>query len=106
MFRVGLNARNDSSAPRFRRPRPGSEFSKHLQRLSEYPAFSGDLADLVPVLPVPVPLRLVNTPLFTDYAGKAWVIRLPEGASLPYNASKVFDFPVGNGYRQDVLLRP
>jgi len=88
---VALVSRDDSigtaSSPRRRR------VSKHLQRLSEYQLFRGDLADLVPSAGV-VPYD-VNTPLFTDYAGKHRVIRLPEGASAPYNASKVFDFPVG-----------
>ena len=37
----------------------------------------------------------LNTPLFSDHAGKFRTIWMPEGASAAYSADSVFDFPVG-----------
>ncbi|HVK79634.1 MAG TPA: SO2930 family diheme c-type cytochrome, partial [Verrucomicrobiae bacterium] len=37
----------------------------------------------------------LNTPLFTDYAQKLRTIWMPEGQSAEYDASDVFDFPIG-----------
>jgi uncharacterized repeat protein (TIGR03806 family) len=64
-----------------------------LSRLSEYGLFLGKLSDQQPAASV-MPYVL-NTPLFTDYAEKLRFVRLPEGKSVPYNDSIVFDFPSG-----------
>lgn len=61
--------------------------------LSEYGFFTGDIAQQIPA-PGVMPYQL-NTPLFTDYAEKLRFVRLPEGATVPYNAREVLDFPVG-----------
>ena len=37
----------------------------------------------------------LNTPLFSDHAGKYRTVWMPEGASAQYSADDVFDFPVG-----------
>jgi uncharacterized repeat protein (TIGR03806 family) len=41
------------------------------------------------------PYDLAN-PLFSDHATKHRLVFTPEGEAAPYNASKVFDFPVGS----------
>ena len=61
--------------------------------LSEYGFFEGSLADQLPAEGV-IPYTL-NTPLFTDYARKLRFVKLPEGATVPYNDQEVFDFPLG-----------
>lgn len=61
--------------------------------LSEYGFFAGKLADLQPVSGV-IPYAL-NTPLFSDYAEKLRFVKLPEGATVPYNEKEVLEFPVG-----------
>ncbi|MFN8357918.1 MAG: SO2930 family diheme c-type cytochrome [Spirosomataceae bacterium] len=61
--------------------------------LSEYGFFEGALALQQPAKGV-VPYAL-NTPLFSDYAEKLRFVKLPEGATVPYNATEVLDFPVG-----------
>ncbi|GAB4407223.1 MAG: hypothetical protein OHK0039_09550 [Bacteroidia bacterium] len=62
-------------------------------KLSEYGLFAGRLADQLPA-PGVMPYAL-NTPLFSDYAEKLRFVRLPDGATVPYNDSQVLDFPVG-----------
>jgi len=37
----------------------------------------------------------LNSPLFSDYASKYRFVKLPAGQAAKYNASRVFDFPVG-----------
>ena len=64
-----------------------------LQRLSASGFFTGALRDQQPGAGV-VPYRL-NTPLFSDHAEKLRFLRLPAGATVPFNDSAVFDFPVG-----------
>lgn len=61
--------------------------------LSQYGFFSGEISDLSPTTGV-IPYEL-NSPLFTDYAYKARFVKLPEGATVPYNAEEVLNFPVG-----------
>lgn len=61
--------------------------------LSQYGFFSGRVSDLTPA-PGVIPYEL-NSPLFTDYAYKARFVKLPDGATVPYNAEEVLDFPVG-----------
>lgn len=63
------------------------------QRLSEYGFFSGPLHAQNPAGGT-IPYRL-NTPLFSDNAEKLRFLRVPAGASAPYNDSMVFDFPEG-----------
>ncbi len=71
----------------------GRRASTYLRQLSQYNLFQGELSALQPVRGV-LPYD-VNTPLFTDYASKHRVIRIPEGTSAKYQADDVFDFPVG-----------
>jgi uncharacterized repeat protein (TIGR03806 family) len=61
--------------------------------LSEYGFFRGDLRLQQPADGV-LPYHL-NTPLFSDYAEKLRFVKLPPGASVRYNDTSVFDFPVG-----------
>jgi uncharacterized repeat protein (TIGR03806 family) len=63
------------------------------EKLSAYHLFQGDGSAQLPapgVLPYDI-----NTPLFSDYAGKLRFIQLPPGTSAVYNDSDVFEFPVG-----------
>lgn len=62
-------------------------------QLSDYQLFTGDLANLQPATDV-LPYDL-NSPLFSDYAYKKRFIRLPKGTTATYNATEVFDFPIG-----------
>lgn len=64
-----------------------------LQKLSDYGFFTGNPADQQPATGT-IAYRL-NTPLFSDHAEKLRFIRLPAGATVPYNDSAVLDFPVG-----------
>jgi uncharacterized repeat protein (TIGR03806 family) len=73
-------------------PRPTIAAPKEY--LSEYQFFKGNIADQMPAEGV-VPYSL-NTPLFSDYSEKLRFIKLPDGqAFVNYNATEVFDFPVG-----------
>lgn len=69
------------------------EGEKPKMNLSDYGFFEGNISDQQPAAGV-VPYEL-NTPLFTDYAEKLRFVRLPDGATVPYNAKEVLDFPVG-----------
>ncbi len=62
-------------------------------KLSEYGFFKGPLKNQEPADGV-IPYHL-NSPLFTDYAEKLRFVKLPAGATVPYNDTAVFDFPVG-----------
>jgi len=78
----------------FRQPFPPSEVAQSpLEKLSEYGFFTGNIALQLPQAGI-VPYQL-NTPLFSDYAEKLRFVRLPQGASVPYNAEQVLAFPVG-----------
>ncbi len=63
------------------------------RNLSEYGLFEGPLADQVPAEGV-LPYDL-NTPLFSDYAGKARFVYLPPGAAATYTENGVLEFPEG-----------
>lgn len=63
------------------------------QRLSDFGFFTGPPARQEPAAGT-LPYRL-NTPLFSDHSTKLRFLRLPPGATVPYNDSAVFDFPVG-----------
>jgi uncharacterized repeat protein (TIGR03806 family) len=81
-----------------------------------YPAHLSDygfFTDLAARTPAPrVAAYDLETPLFSDYAGKQRFLYLPAGAKARYEADKVFDLPVGAaliktfGYRQDGKFRP
>lgn len=66
---------------------------QYPNQLSEFGFFAGDIAKQVPADGV-VPYDL-NTPLFSDYAEKLRFVKLPEGATVPYNDTEVLNFPVG-----------
>src|SRR5690349_18050723 len=63
------------------------------EKLSEYSFFKGKLSELQPADGVTA--YAVNAPLFSNYAEKIRFIKVPEGATVPYNDSIAFDFPVG-----------
>lgn len=63
------------------------------ENLSEYNFFKGDLKQLQPADNI-IPYDL-NTPLFSDYAEKVRFIKLPPGKKISYNASNVFEMPLG-----------
>ena len=65
--------------------------SAPLPKLSDYVLFTGKLSDQNPA-PGVLPYAL-NTPLFSDYAEKLRFVKIPDGASVTYNDSIVFDFP-------------
>lgn len=69
-------------------------FGMGKRTLSAYGFFSGKLGDLNPTESV-LPYEL-NSPLFTDYAGKARFISLPSGSTFTYQEEEVFDFPEGS----------
>ena len=62
--------------------------------LSDYNFFMGEMKNQQPNEKI-VPYDL-NTPLFTDYAGKARFVYVPEGKQAVYNSSTYLDFPVGS----------
>ena len=70
-----------------------SSKKNYPDKLSEWNFFKGKLADLVPAKEV-VPYAL-NTPLFTDYAEKSRLVRLPSGAFVNYQSEGVLNFPEG-----------
>jgi uncharacterized repeat protein (TIGR03806 family) len=64
-----------------------------LPKLSDYPFFSGPLAQLTPA---PNTFEYeVNAPLFSDYAEKKRMIYLPPGTSMQWHADAAFEFPAG-----------
>jgi len=71
-----------------RRSRPS-----YPKRLSDFELFAGAMGDLQPAERV-VEYQL-NTPLFTDYAEKQRLIKLPEGTAAGYTPEGPLDFPVG-----------
>lgn len=64
----------------------------HL-KLSEYGFFVGKMSSLSPSKNV-FPYEL-NSPLFSDYAGKKRFIYIPNGSKISYHSTDIFDFPVG-----------
>lgn len=62
-------------------------------RLSEYGLFVGPMRELKPAEGVHE--YDINSPLFSDYAYKLRMIRLPEGGYMRYHASETFEFPEG-----------
>ncbi len=67
--------------------------SAPLAKLSDYGLFSGKLSDQKPAQGVLS--YALNTPLFSDYAEKLRFVKIPDGSSVPYNDSIVFNFPAG-----------
>jgi uncharacterized repeat protein (TIGR03806 family) len=63
------------------------------KKLSEYNFFNGELKNLNPNSNI-IPYDL-NTPLFSDFAGKARFIYVPEGKRAIYNSNTYLEFPVG-----------
>jgi uncharacterized repeat protein (TIGR03806 family) len=61
--------------------------------LSDYGLFEAPMKDLNPAAGI-IEYDL-NTPLFTDYAQKQRLIKLPPGTSIDYSASGPLRFPVG-----------
>jgi uncharacterized repeat protein (TIGR03806 family) len=64
-----------------------------FEKLSEYNFFSGEMKNQNPNAGI-IPYDL-NTPLFSDFAGKARFVYVPEGKQAVYNATTYLDFPVG-----------
>lgn len=62
-------------------------------KLSDHGFFTGDLRNLTPAAGV-IPYE-INSPLFSDYAFKARLIKLPEGSTMTYHHREVFAFPEG-----------
>ncbi|MEZ6091620.1 MAG: hypothetical protein R3C05_27115 [Pirellulaceae bacterium] len=65
----------------------------YLKRLSEYNLFAEPLRELTPKSDTIA--YQITTPLFSDYAAKHRVVRLPAGTSATYHPRDVFDFPIG-----------
>jgi uncharacterized repeat protein (TIGR03806 family) len=63
------------------------------ERLSEYGFFEGTLRDLKPAAGVFI--YHINAPLFSDYAFKLRMIRLPESNRMQYHPTESFEFPEG-----------
>ncbi|WP_186775381.1 SO2930 family diheme c-type cytochrome [Rubripirellula tenax] len=70
-----------------------SRKNKFKARLSDYELFIGPMKDLAPAHDV-IEYEL-NTPLFTDYAQKQRLVRLPVGTAATYTPQGPLDFPVG-----------
>ena len=64
-----------------------------LDKLSDYPFFTGALSNHNPVEGV-LPYDL-NTPLFSDYAGKLRFVWMPENRKANYTEDGVLQFPLG-----------
>jgi uncharacterized repeat protein (TIGR03806 family) len=62
-------------------------------KLSQYGFFKGKLGNLEPV--EGVMKYEINSPLFSDYAGKERFIVLPEESSIDYHDTEVLSFPEG-----------
>ena len=63
------------------------------EKLSDWKIFEGNMSTLIPAKGI-VPYAL-NTPLYSDYAEKSRLIRLPAGTAVKYKADGVLDFPSG-----------
>ncbi len=84
-----LSAANDSSQQVSRR----SRLSQFKPSLADYEVFQKPINALIPAQDV-IEYEL-NTPLFTDYAQKQRLIKLPPHTSMTYQPEGPFDFPVG-----------
>ncbi len=63
-------------------------------KLSDYGFFTGDMKNLHPIDKI-TPYDL-NTPLFSDFAGKSRFIYIPGGMKAMYKEHAIFEFPVGS----------
>ena len=63
------------------------------EKLSSYGFFRGLLRELKPSTGVQV--YTINSPLFSDYAFKLRMVRLPEGGQMRYHETETFEFPEG-----------
>lgn len=63
-------------------------------KLSDYGLFTGSISNLEPVEGL-IPFDL-NTPLFSDYAGKLRMVYVPVDSSVAYNEISALAFPVGS----------
>ena len=63
------------------------------EKLSDWQIYEGNMSDMLPAKGW-VPYSL-NTPLYSDYAEKSRLIRLPSGVSVKYVKEGVPDFPDG-----------
>jgi len=61
--------------------------------LSSYGLFSGELKNLSPG--DGVHSYAINSPLFSDYALKKRMVKIPQGQVIAYDSAEVFDFPEG-----------
>jgi len=85
-------AGNESSLSNTVTVNTAAEPLEFLQNLSEMGVFAGTLSDLEPA--AGVQLYEINSTLFTDYASKQRLVRLPEGSSMMFNNSDLLpDFP-------------
>jgi uncharacterized repeat protein (TIGR03806 family) len=73
---------------------PSKYLSAPPQQLSRYCLLTNQSGTLVAAAEA-VPYD-VNTPLFSDYALKARLIRVPAGTSIQYDPTEAFDLPVGS----------
>ncbi len=69
------------------------QVKSYPEKLSDWGIFEGKLSELNPKKGV-LPYAL-NTPLYSDYAEKDRLLRLPAGASVNYSANGVLNFPAG-----------
>ncbi|MFT5304024.1 MAG: hypothetical protein ACI814_004847, partial [Mariniblastus sp.] len=67
--------------------------NRYKPRITDYGVFKLPVSDLEPAEGV-IEYEL-NTPLFTDYAQKQRLIKLPPGTSASYTSTGPLDFPVG-----------
>lgn len=72
---------------------PGATSGLGPEFLSDYGLYRGDMKDLEPAADVHG--YEINAPLFSDYAFKKRLIRLPKGQKATYQPGEVFDFPEG-----------
>ena len=70
-----------------------SRLSQYRSKLSDYGLFQEPMGKLQPAEGV-IEYQL-NTPLFTDYAQKQRLIKLPAGTAIDYTPHGPLDFPVG-----------
>ncbi len=63
------------------------------QNLSAYNIFEGNTQDLIPT--ADFHLMELSSPLFTDYAHKQRLVRVPEGTQLTNNGNGTINFPDG-----------
>ena len=74
--------------------RPIQKIVERKDKLSEYGFFVGKLSDLNPS--PSVHSYSLNTPLFSNYAEKIRFVKIPDGSTIKYHPTEVFEFPVGS----------